>query len=170
MKTTHTLIRKVAFIGSVSVLIILSSCASIISQSTYPVFIDSNPTEAKLTVTDKGGMVVYQGHTPKTLKLEAGDGYFQRAFYTIKFEHPDFETSIVRLESKVDGWYFGNIPFFMFFGMLVIDPLTGSMYKIDESTVYETLQFKNYHGLHITPFEKLPDEFKAAAIEVRGEQ
>jgi hypothetical protein len=152
-----------------SLLGLLSSCATIISRSSYPVFIDSNPTEARLTVTDKDGSIVYQGHTPKTLKLDAGDGYFQRASYLIKFEHPDFETSTVRIESKVDGWYFGNIPFFMFMGMLVIDPLTGSMYRIDERTVYEKLQFKTYHSLNITPFDHLPAEFKAAAVEIRIE-
>lgn len=167
---TLVLLRSgIFYFGFITVLVNLSSCATIISKSSYPVFIDSNPTEARLTVTDRSGMIVYQGHTPKTLKLEAGDGYFERAFYTIKFEHPDFETSIVRLESTIDGWYFGNIPFFMFFGMLVIDPLSGAMYKIDRPTVYETLQFKGYQGLHISPFEELPEELKAFAVEVKSE-
>jgi hypothetical protein len=150
-------------------ILILPSCATILSKSKYPVFIDSNPTEAKLTVTNRNGAIVYSGRTPKTLILEASNGYFSKAVYTIKFEHEDFETSIVRIEARIDGWYFGNIPFFLFFGMLVIDPLTGAMYKIDRPAVYEKLYFKGYEGLHISPFEKLPKDIQENLVQINGE-
>ncbi|HKK38748.1 MAG TPA: hypothetical protein VJ949_04995 [Cryomorphaceae bacterium] len=146
-------------------ILVLPSCATIVSNSRYPVYIDSNPTEARLTVTNRKGEVVYQGHTPKTLKLDASNGYFSRAIYTIKFEHEDFVSSTVRLEATVDGWYFGNFLFAGLIGFLVVDPLTGAMYKIEEPAIYEKLHFEGYQGLHISPFEDLPSDLRENLVQ-----
>jgi hypothetical protein len=151
-------------------LFLLTSCASIVSKSSYPVFIDSNPTESRLTVTDKKGQIVYQGKTPKTLKLNASAGYFSRAAYIIKIEHEDFETSTTTIEAKIDGWYFGNIVFGGFIGFLLVDPLTGAMYKIDDHTIYEKLYFEGYQGLYISPFEEMPEDIKSALVELSPNQ
>jgi hypothetical protein len=145
---------------------LLAACASIVSRRAYPVFVDSNPTEARLTVTNEMGDTVYAGRTPKTLKLDAYDGYFSRARYVITFEHPDFETSVVRLEAKLDGWYFGNFLFGYLIGFLIVDPLTGAMYKIDERQVYEKLYFKTESNLNIMPFDSMPPDLRVRLVEV----
>lgn len=155
--------RQIAYI---ILLMSFSACASIVSRRAYPIFIDSNPTEARLTVTNESGDTVYTGRTPKTPKLDAYDGYFSRARYEISFEHPDFETAKVRLEAKLDGWYFGNFLFGYLVGFLIVDPLTGAMYKIDERQVFEKLHFKTESSLYIAPFESLPPEIQSNLQEL----
>ncbi|MGE4415546.1 MAG: hypothetical protein AB7D08_09530, partial [Bacteroidales bacterium] len=53
--------------------IVLSSCASILSKSSYPLTINSNPSNAKVSITDRKGMEIYLGNTPAVVKLKAGD-------------------------------------------------------------------------------------------------
>jgi len=150
----------------ICLLIFCCACASIVSRRTYPVFFDSNPTEANLTITNEQGDTVYTGRTPKTIKLDAYDGYFSRARYEITFRHPDFETSKVRLEARLDGWYFGNFLFGYFIGFLIVDPLTGAMYRIEEHQVYEKLHFKRTSSLHVLPFDSLSPELRRDLVEL----
>lgn len=43
------------------------------------------------------------------------------------------------MEFKIDGWYFGNILLGGLFGMLIVDPATGAMYKLETEFLNETL-------------------------------
>ncbi|MPM06380.1 hypothetical protein SDC9_52679 [bioreactor metagenome] len=51
-------------------LIILSSCASILSKSTYPLSINSNPNNAKVSITDKRGKEIFLGLLRQLLNLK----------------------------------------------------------------------------------------------------
>ncbi len=43
----------------------------------------------------------------------------------------------VTFDTKLDGWYFGNLIFGGLLGILIIDPATGAMWRLDETfTVY----------------------------------
>ncbi|AHM60981.1 hypothetical protein D770_13635 [Flammeovirgaceae bacterium 311] len=108
----------------------LASCASIFSKSTYPVTISTNPQNVNITITNELGGVIYQGVTPTTLPLDASSGYFKPAFYEVSLSQPGFKPQTFHIEAKIDGWYFGNIAIGGFLGMLVIDPLTGAMWRI----------------------------------------
>jgi len=66
-------------------LIYLSSCASIVSKTRYPVSLNSTPNNATVTITDKKGREVYSGQTPANIYLKSGSGYFGKAQYLIKF-------------------------------------------------------------------------------------
>lgn len=124
---------------ALSATVLFSSCASIVSKSSYPITINSNPTEAKISITDKKGIEIYTGNTPASLKLKAGSGFFGKARYQVKFEKVGFDSKTVPVEFKLDGWYFGNLLLGGLIGMLIIDPATGAMYKLETEFLNETL-------------------------------
>jgi len=121
------------------VILLFSSCASIVSKSNYPITINSTPTEANITVTNKKGLEIYKGNTPATMKLKASSGFFSKEHYQVKFEKNGYDTKVVPILFKLDGWYFGNILFGGVIGMLIIDPATGAMYKLETEFLNETL-------------------------------
>lgn len=127
------------FVIAFSLLILLSSCASIVSKNNYNVYFDTNPIKGNLTIFDKKNRVVFEGNTPATVKLPSYYAYFSRAEYLIKFSAVGYKNKVVPLRAKVDGWYWGNFYFGNLIGFLIIDPATGSMYKIDETIVARTL-------------------------------
>ncbi len=119
----------------VSVLVIfcflISSCASIISKSQYPVTISSSPDQAEITIYDEDGMKIYKGKTPTTVTLKAGDAYFDGKDYIVHFAKEGYEKQTVTISSKLDGWYVANLLFGGLIGLLIVDPLTGAMWKLD---------------------------------------
>ncbi|MCR6720051.1 MAG: PEGA domain-containing protein [Chitinophagaceae bacterium] len=59
--------------------IMLSGCATIFGKSSYPVSINSNPTGASVSITDKKSKEVYKGQTPATVTLKSGAGFFSKS-------------------------------------------------------------------------------------------
>ena len=118
-----------------AVTLILSSCASIVSKSSYPLSINSTPNNATISIKDKSGLEVYRGTTPAVVKLKAGSGFFSRAEYQVRFSSPGYEEKVVPVIFELDGWYFGNILLGGVIGMLIVDPATGAMWKIDSEHI-----------------------------------
>jgi hypothetical protein len=108
----------------------LTSCASIVSHTHYPVRIDSAPDEASFSVVNRKGKEVATGVTPQIVTLKAGNGYFKKGIYTIHFNKPGYKESFHILEAHVNGWYFGNFGFGGVIGFLIVDPATGAMYRL----------------------------------------
>lgn len=115
---------------SVLALSLLSGCASIVSESKYPVNIVTFPAGAHVDIHDRSGATVYTGTTPALVSLDSGDGYFGRAAYTIDLKKDGFAPTQTNLRASMNGWYWGNIVFGGLIGMLIVDPLTGAMYKL----------------------------------------
>ncbi len=111
----------------------LTGCASIVSDSNYPVSIRSTPSEAKFLVENSKGEEIHSGRTPSTVSLAAGDGYFSSADYKVRFLKDGYEEKVTILEADMDGWYIGNLLFGGPIGFLAIDPATGAMWKLPES-------------------------------------
>lgn len=108
----------------------LASCASIIGKSNYPLNVASNPAEAHFTITDKSGKVIHEGTTPQVVTLKSSHGYFEAERYDIKFDKAGFASKTYTLTGEINGWYFGNLLFGGLIGMLIVDPLTGAMYRL----------------------------------------
>ena len=87
-----------------SAVLVLSGCASIVSQSEYDVTITSTPSDSYITITDNSGFDVWSGTTPAYVTLPADAGYFVGATYTVKFEKAGFQTQTLLLKRKIDGW------------------------------------------------------------------
>lgn len=107
-------------------------CASIVGESRYPVAVSSAPLGARFEITDKNGAVIHSGNTPSTVTLKSGSGYFSGQTYRIHFQKAGYSDKTIELDSGLSGWYWGNILFGGLVGMLVVDPLTGAMYKLPE--------------------------------------
>lgn len=159
---------KMTAIMMVSIFL-FSSCASILSKSTYPLSINSNPSNAKISITDKKGKEIYLGNTPATVKLKAGAGFFSKAEYQVKFSSPGYDEKIVPITFKLDGWYFGNLFLGGFLGMLIIDPATGAMWKIETEFLNETLTGTTASidpKMKIMNINEIPEKWKNHLVRV----
>src|SRR5687768_11582137 len=123
--------KKITSLLLVISAMMLSSCASIVSKSNYPILINSHPSESSISITNSKGIEVYKGNTPATVVLKSSEGFFVRASYQVKFTKAGYEDKIVPVYCKLDGWYWGNFVFGGLIGFLIVDPATGAMYKLD---------------------------------------
>jgi hypothetical protein len=118
---------------------LFSSCASIVSRTAYPVTINTNPSGASISITDKKGKEVYNGTSPAVVTLRSGAGYFSKAEYEVKLLSPGYAEKVVPIKYKLNDWYFGNILIGGVIGMLIVDPATGAMWRISNREINETL-------------------------------
>ena len=119
----------------------LSSCATIFTSTKYPVSFSTNPEGASVTIENRAGKVIFEGITPTVVKLKSAAGYMQKEEYTITFAKDGYVQKTVYISAELDGWYIGNIFLGGLPGMLIIDPLSGAMFKIadEDQAVRETL-------------------------------
>ena len=131
-----------ASVGALATLILSTSCASIVSRSYYNVTINSVPSEVKVRVLNRKGGEVAAGQTPVTLRLKASEGFFKSAKYTLEFSKEGYEGKQMPLEASIEPWYFGNLLFGGFIGLLIVDPATGAMWKIEDTSISTSLEPK----------------------------
>ena len=110
----------------------VTGCASIVSDSKYPVAVTSSPSGAAYEIFSESGISVRSGVTPDEVTLRAGAGYFDGEKYTVTYRKDGYTSSTQTLESGIDGWYWGNIVIGGLIGMLIVDPATGAMYTLPE--------------------------------------
>lgn len=157
-----------AFALSASVLF-LSSCATIVSKSSYPVSFSSDPSHAKITIKDNDGAVVFVGETPATFKLPAGSGYFRKAKYTFTIEKDGYKSKTLPFSAKFDPWYVGNVVFGGLIGLLIIDPISGAMYKLDKN--FHPVELAKAHSneeelVKVVTTDEIPDAYKKHLVPV----
>jgi len=133
-----TVARAVA----VASLLFLSGCASIVSKSTWPVTINTTPSGANCVVSKQSGGTVHTGTTPMTVNLASSDGFFSSAKYTVMCQKDGFKAEKVPLEARLNGWYLGNIVFGGVIGLLIVDPATGAMWKLEDAAVVNMAQIE----------------------------
>ena len=142
------------------------------SKSIYPVTFDSNPTGANIVITDKSGNRMFEGRTPATLTLSASRGFFQPAVYHIEASMQGYGTGRTTLSAGLDGWYIGNILFGGLIGMLIVDPATGAMWKLDDRIVVNlgaqtaALLEDAERALHIVTIDQIPNQYRRYLIRV----
>lgn len=124
--------RKMVGVAAVVAVVGIQGCASIVGESRYPVAVSSAPAGASFEITDKNGTVVHAGNTPSTVTLKSGKGYFTGQTYLLRFKKEGYPDKTVELDSSLSGWYWGNLLIGGLVGMLIVDPLTGAMYKLPE--------------------------------------
>lgn len=124
--------KKAGLLLATAAAISLSGCASIVSKSQYNIAVSSMPEGAEFVIKDKSGTKVHRGVTPQTVMLSSGAGYFQGATYTVDFTKEGHQPAVETLDSRLNGWYWGNLVFGGLIGFLAVDPATGAMWKLDE--------------------------------------
>lgn len=110
----------------------LSGCASLYSDSEYPVRITSNVEGARYEISNKAGLPVASGVTPGRAVLDASAGFFKGEEYEVKLTHPGYRPTTTYIQSDKDGWWFVNLVWLDLIGFLIIDPATGAMYKLPD--------------------------------------
>ncbi len=160
---------KLIAIG-IAIVFLGTGCASIVSKGTYSLSINSNPNNVKVSITDKKGQEIYLGTTPATARLKASAGFFSKAEYQVKLSSPGYADKIIPVNFKMDGWYFGNILFGGLIGMLIVDPATGAMWKIEEEFINETLQQSSTASIEpevkILDVNEVPDSWKTHMVKI----
>ncbi len=84
----------------------------------------------------------------------------------MKFSLNGYEESVVSITSRLDGWYFGNILLGGLLGMLIIDPLSGAMWKLDQKYLNVNLIPQSQEALGIININDLPEEYKQYLIRI----
>lgn len=116
-----------------SLLMALSGCATVITGPKQPVNINSIPPNAIFTITNEQGTIVQTGTTPEMVVLNSGKPYFNSESYVVNYKKGDMVGKSV-IDTTINKWYFGNILLGGFVGMLIIDPLTGAMWDLPETS------------------------------------
>ena len=102
-------LKKLAITAALSASVFVTGCASIVSDSQYPVVMKSEPSGAEYQIRNRSGSLVHQGTTPSTVTLKSGAGYFKGERYKLQFSKEGYEQQDQSLESSMDGWYWGNL-------------------------------------------------------------
>jgi hypothetical protein len=152
--------------------LLLANCATIVSKSSYPIAVSSNPSGAKFTVRNQTGAVVNQGVTPTTIILPSSAGYFQPASYSLEFSRKGSGTQTVPLQASMNGWYAGNLLIGGLVGLLIVDPMSGAMWRLDESVTTNLSPMatvKTEHGgnLQIVDRSQIPAGMEKHLVALR---
>jgi hypothetical protein len=118
-------------------LMAFSSCSTIFSENEYGVTITSSPEQARFTVYDEDNQKLHSGRTPARVSLEASNGYFSKAKYTVKYEKLGYITTTSNINAKLGSSYFANVlglGFGIIVGGLIVDPATGNMWYLPKFT------------------------------------
>ena len=167
---TARLLRPLA---ATATIVTLAACASIVSDRKGVVTVSSNPTAAQIAIADQSGVEVYRGTTPASITLDASAGYFDGQEYTITFSKEGYDPTTVNVDSRINGWYVGNIVFGGFIGWLIVDPLTGAMWALDAEHVNGTLAERvamdetSSPQLRIVSIDSVPESERSRMIRVR---
>ncbi len=116
--------------------IILScvGCATIVRDSNQTIPVRSNVEGVDVKIVNQYGTTVYQSKTPTMVNLKTStSGYFSPAKYTLYASKPGYQTYITPINWHISAWYIiGNFGFGGLIGWLIVDPLTGKLYYLDE--------------------------------------
>ncbi len=156
--------------GVLVIVFLLIGCASIVGKNMYPVTINSHPDEAVIVIKDEKGKVMYKGKTPTTITLSSGEAYFHAKNYSITFSKPGYEDQTTEIKAGLSGWYFGNILFGGLIGLLIVDPLTGNMWKLPTETTItlaeQVKSGKNEQSLKIVTINQIPENIRKQLVRL----
>ena len=129
MKKLSLFLTITAFVG------LLSACATIMRDNTQTIPIKSNVEKVDIKITNKTGEIIFEGQTPTTLTLRTAgkSGYFNPEKYTVVASKDGYKTQTTVIEWHVSGgYYIGNLALGGIIGYLIVDPISGDMYYLDE--------------------------------------
>ena len=150
-------------------IIYLTSCATIVSKNSWPFAVQTDPPGAKVVITNKHGIEIFSRNTPTALLLKSGAGFFSKESYVVTLSMDGYETKKINVDCKINGWYFGNILIGGVIGMLIVDPATGAMYKLDRDGISESMNkspVSGTHSLNIISKDKIPERLQKHLIKL----
>ncbi len=173
--TRNGLIRGAVAFGILGASLFASGCASIVHGGNREISIATQPPGATASVRKSGGGimdVVAVEKTPCTISLDPKKSYFSGQSYTLRLELPGYKVAEVELTPKMSGWYWGNLLFGGFIGMLAVDPATGAMWNIAPEKIDRKLTggqaelIKNKSGFVVVLESELTSAERMAMVRV----
>lgn len=162
------LVRLVAVL-LVSV-VFLTGCATIVGKDVFPLTINSNPDGANIVIVDEKGKKMFTGTTPSTITLAAGESYFHAKTYTITFLKQGYADQCATVKATLSGWYFGNILFGGLIGILIVDPISGKMWKLQSDVTANLTQKlamnQEQPSLKIMTLSQVPSNLKKYLVRI----
>lgn len=122
-----------------SPLLILIACSYIVNTDSQDVSVRSEPTGAQITVTTVGGVEVFSGTTPASIKLK------RKNKYVVYVELQGYKDKEVRIDQSMETMVIANLLCGGIPG-LIVDGLTGAMWKLEPDEIYITLQAASLDG------------------------
>lgn len=127
--------RMFAFALTVVGSLFMTDCATIVKGPNKPLTVDSEPRNAKYTITDESGLTVSEGRTPAAVTLPKSAGFFKAHSYKINLSKNGSGNRVYTLDPSLSPWYLGNLVIGGLPGMVVIDPITGGMWDYSTNHV-----------------------------------
>lgn len=127
----NSFVRTIAFSLAASS---LAGCATIFSGTSQTVEIKSQPG-VRYVVTNAYGSEIASGEVPASVDLTRRAGYFSPQAYRVALSRPGYRPKSVAIEPGMNPWYFLNILIGGVIGIVIVDPLTGAMYKFSPGEV-----------------------------------
>lgn len=87
----------------------------------------------------------------------------------MKLSNPGYDDKVIPITFSIDGWYFGNILIGGLIGLLIVDPATGAMWKMETEFLNETLtQSASAPSpeLSIMNIDEMPENWQAHLVKV----
>lgn len=151
-------------------IICLTGCATIVGKDVFPLTINSTPDGASISIVDENGKKMFTGTTPSTVTLSAGESYFHAKSYTITFSKPGYADQYATVKATISGWYFGNILLGGLIGMLIVDPISGKMWKLQpdvNANLAGNLALNTDQStLKIMTLSQVPDHLKKHLVRI----
>lgn len=131
-----------------SMLLVATSCSTIMNGSKDDVNVTSNPSSATVFVNNQE-----LGPTPALLKLQRGETH------VIEVKKPGYQVYRITTSKEIAGWFWGNL---LCGGVVggAIDLITGNAYDIEPKFINATLNkdnamnkfydLENINGIHLT--------------------
>ncbi len=119
-------------------IVLLGSCATIISGTSQEVSLSSTP-RAKIEIKANTGIVYYSGDSPVVVKLP------RKYSYTVTIQAGGYASQTVLITKQFNAWFIGNIIFGGIPGG-VVDAITGAMWNLEPSLLAVTLERVSARG------------------------
>lgn len=152
-----------------SMMVFSQGCATIVTGTKRSVDITSDPTGAAFVVYNSQGDTVFKGTTPAKAKLKPGNGWFKAQEFRVEFELGNRKAT-ARIEHGLNGWYIaGNFFFGGVIGWVIIDPLSGAMWTLDDvHGILEPASVSQGTGdtLRIIAIDQVPTELQGRMVRI----
>ena len=119
--------------------VVFAGCAYIMNKDTQDISINSQPTGAKVVVTTIGGVPVFEGTTPTSVKLK------RKNKYVVSVSMEGYLDKTIQIDQAINTMIIGNLLCGGVPGM-IIDGLTGAMWNLEPEQIVFTLQTASING------------------------
>ncbi|MBL8500257.1 MAG: hypothetical protein JNL77_06700 [Nitrosomonas sp.] len=161
----NLIIRSFALFITISI----TGCATIMGQGKPETLnVRSTPERAKVIITDETGAKIFEGLTPTSLSLEKKKEFFRGKKYDVQIISLNGEEKTITVNTKVGGWYFGNLLLGGLIGLLIVDPATGGMWVLDTNDIDVTFNTLKQGALkkNVVLLENVPLALRSKMIEI----